>query len=168
MKFLTRVNSTTAYGAVILIRFMVGGIFLSEGIQKFLFADANGVGRFAKIGIPSPEIMAPFVGGVEIFCGTLVVLGLFTRLVSLPLLATIIAAILSTKMPILLGHGFLCFNLPQLAHYGFWSMVHEARADVSMLLGLVFLICVGAGRWSVDAQIWSRAKPMEPTEWSSI
>jgi len=168
MNFFTRVNSTTAYGAVILIRFMVGGVFLSEGIQKFLFPDANGVGRFAKIGIPSPEIMAPFVGGVEIFCGTLVVLGLFTRLVSLPLLATIIAAILSTKMPILLGHGFWHFSLPNLAQYGFWSMAHEARTDVSMLLGLLFLLCVGAGRWSMDAQIWSRSKPMEPTEWSSI
>ena len=87
--------------AVILIRIMVGVVFVSEGIQKFLFPDANGVGRFAKIGIPSPEITAPFVGGIEIICGALILLGLFTRLATIPLLIDISVAILSTKIPIL-------------------------------------------------------------------
>jgi uncharacterized membrane protein YphA (DoxX/SURF4 family) len=168
MNLFTRLNSTTAYGAVVLIRFMVGGVFLSEGLQKFLFPDANGMGRFAKIGMPFPEILAPFVGGVEIFCGTLIVLGLFTRLASLPLLIDISTAILSTKIPILLGHGFWHFSLPNLAQYGFWSMAHEARTDVSMLLGLLFLICVGAGMWSMDAQFLGRSKPSEPMEGTSI
>ena len=43
--------------AVILIRLMVGIVFLSEGIQKFLYPAEQGAGRFAKIGIPSPELM---------------------------------------------------------------------------------------------------------------
>jgi putative oxidoreductase len=168
MNLFTRINSTTAYGAVVLIRLMVGGVFLSEGIQKFLFPDADGVGRFAKIGIPSPEIMAPFVGAIEITCGVLIMLGLFTRLASIPLLINISVAILSTKIPILIGHGYWHFSLPKLAQYGFWSMAHEARTDVSMLLGLLFLLCVGAGMWSIDAQLFSRSKDLDSTEMNSI
>ena len=133
--FLTEAPTTT-----ILIRLMVGGVFLAEGIQKFLFPSALGVGRFIKIGIPAPEIMAPFVGGVEIVCGILLLLGLCTKLASIPLLIDIVVAIVSTKVTILVKSGF-------------WSMVHEARTDFSMLLGLIFLLIVGAGAWSIDRMI---------------
>jgi len=71
---------TSAPAAVFLVRLIVGPIFLSEGIQKFLYPDENGVGRFAKIGIPWPEFTGPFVGVVEIVCGTLILIGLLTRL----------------------------------------------------------------------------------------
>jgi uncharacterized membrane protein YphA (DoxX/SURF4 family) len=143
--------ATTAPRATILVRVIVGGVFLAEGIQKFLYPDALGTGRFAQIGIPSPEIMGPFVGVVEIVCGGLVLLGLLTRLAALPLLIDISVAILSTKVPILLGHGYWIFTLPKLTRYGFWNMIHEARTDFSMWLGLVFLLIVGAGSISLDA-----------------
>jgi len=139
-----------APGAVILVRFLVGGVFLVEGIQKFLFADELGVGRFIKIGIPAPEIMAPFVGAVETVCGGLLLLGLLTRFAAFLLLINISVAIVSTKVPIILGHGFWRFTLPKLAHYGFWSMAHEARTDFCMWLGSLFLIIAGAGRISLD------------------
>jgi len=142
---------TNAPGATILVRCIVGGVFLCEGIQKFLYPEALGAGRFAQIGIPAPEVMGPFVGVVEIVCGSLVLLGLLTRLAALPLLINISVAILSTKVPILLGHGFWTFSLPKAARYGFWSMAHEARTDFSMWLGLVFLLIVGAGSISLDA-----------------
>ena len=87
---------------VILIRLMVGTVFFFEGVLKFLYPDALGAGRFAKIGIPFPQIMGPFVGGVEIVCGALVLIGLLTRLAAIPLLINISVAILSTKIPILL------------------------------------------------------------------
>ncbi|MGC2511991.1 MAG: DoxX family protein, partial [Acidobacteriaceae bacterium] len=58
--------------AIVLVRVLVGWVFLSEGIQKFLYPAALGVGRFAKIGIPAPQVMAPFVGGVEIVFGALI------------------------------------------------------------------------------------------------
>jgi putative oxidoreductase len=61
--------------AVLLIRILVGWVFLSEGIQKFLFPGALGVGRFVKIGIPWPQVIAPFVGVVEIVCGALLLIG---------------------------------------------------------------------------------------------
>ena len=98
-----------------------------------------------------PEVLGPFVGGVEIICGALVVVGLLTRLAAIPLLIDISVAILSTKIPILLGHGFWNFTLAKLPRYGFLSMMHEARTDFSMLLGLIFLLIVGAGHWSLDS-----------------
>src|SRR5579862_3648138 len=87
--------------AILLARILVGWVFVSEGIQKFLFPAQLGAGRFAKIGIPSPQFMAPFVGAVEIIFGVLVILGLFTRLATLPLLCVIATAIATTKIPML-------------------------------------------------------------------
>jgi uncharacterized membrane protein YphA (DoxX/SURF4 family) len=129
--------------AVVLVRILVGWVFLSEGIQKFLFPAALGPGRFAKIGIPLPELSAPFVGGVEIVFGVLVLIGLFTRLATVPLLIDIIVALITTKLPL-------------LAKNGVWGALHEARTDVSMLLGLIFLLIVGGGAWSLDARLNSR------------
>jgi uncharacterized membrane protein YphA (DoxX/SURF4 family) len=135
-----RIVATHAPAAVILIRLMVGAVFLSEGIQKFLFPADVGAGRFAKIGLPSPETLAPLVGCFEIACGTLVLLGLLTRLATIPLIVIMFTAIYTTKFPILLDQGF-------------WKMAHEARTDWSMLLGSLLLLVVGAGPWSLDARL---------------
>ena len=145
--------ATDAPRWVVLIRIAVGGIFLSEGIQKFLYPGENGAGRFARIGIPSPDVMGPFVGIVEIVCGTLILLGLITRLAAIPLIIDMLVAILATKIPILLGHGFWGFSLRTLPYYGPWGMLHEARTDLAMLLGSIFLLLVGAGLWSIDARL---------------
>jgi putative oxidoreductase len=110
-----------------------------------MFADILGAGRFAHIGIPFPEIMGPFVGAVETICGALIIVGLLTRLAAIPLITIMIVAILSTKIPILLGHDFWIFHVPKLPRYGFWSMAHEARADFTMLLGCLYLLIEGAG-----------------------
>jgi uncharacterized membrane protein YphA (DoxX/SURF4 family) len=130
--------ASNASPAVILIRFIVGGVFLSEGLQKFIFPVDLGVGRFIKIGIPSPEIMAPFVGVVEIVGGVLLLAGFLTRLAAMPLIIDMLVAITTTKLPILQKSGF-------------WAMAHEARVDYAMLLGCIFLLITGAGRWSLDA-----------------
>jgi putative oxidoreductase len=138
---MTRADYSATSGvpaAVVLVQLLVGLVFLSEGIQKFLFPETLGVGRFTKIGIPAPEFLAPFVGAVEIGCGLLVVLGLVTRQAAVPLLIDILVAIVTTKTPMLLKSGF-------------WATAHEARTDYSMLLGLSFLLVVGGGPWSLDA-----------------
>jgi putative oxidoreductase len=139
----------------ILIRLQVGLIvFLPEGIQKLIYPDILGAGRFAKIGIPYPEIMGPFVGVVETVCGALVILGLLTRLAVIPLIIIMIVALISTKLPILVGHDVWMFHLAQdIKRTGFWSMMHEARADLTMLLGCIYLLIVGAGRWSLEAMM---------------
>jgi putative oxidoreductase len=140
MTFFRKLVSTNAPAAVILIRLIVGCVFLSEGIQKFLFPKALGVGRFTNIGIPNPEIMAPFVGVCEIVCGVLFILGLLTRFAAVTMIINMLVAIWTTKIPILLQSGF-------------WSMAHEARTDYAMLFGSIFLLLVGAGSWSMDANI---------------
>jgi putative oxidoreductase len=131
---------SSAPGATVLVRLLVGVVFLSEGIQKFLFPTTLGIGRFIKIGIPAPQFLAPFVGVVEIVCGTLLIIGLLTRLAALILLIDITVAILTTKVPM-------------LAKVGFWATMHEARTDICMWLGSLFLLIVGAGPWSVDARV---------------
>ena len=147
---------TDAPAAAVLVRIMTGSVFLSEGIQKFLYPEDLGSGRFTKIGIPSPDVMGPFVGSCEVVCGILLIVGFLTRVAAIVLLIDISVAIVSTKIPVLLGHGFWSFSLPKLPRYGFWSMMHEARADFSMWLGLLFLLIVGAGRWSFDAKVMRR------------
>ena len=104
--------------------------------------------------MPFPHFTASFVGYLEIFGGLLLLTGLMTRLIAIPFIAEMIVAILSTKIPILPGYGFWGFSLPKLPRYGFWSMMHEARTDFSMWLGLLFLLIVGAGKkWSLDARL---------------
>jgi uncharacterized membrane protein YphA (DoxX/SURF4 family) len=161
-KLLKPAPSRVTAKAVVLIRLMVGGVFLVEGLLKFLHPAEFAAGRFAKIGIPTPEAMGPFVGGAETACGALVLLGLFSRLAAIPLLIDISVAILSTKIPVLLGHGFWGFALSKLPRYGFLSMVHEARTDFSMWLGLVFLLIVGGGWWSLDSLFARRDDREQP------
>lgn len=129
--------------AVILIRLMVGLVFLSEGIQKFLDPDRRGAGRFEKIGLPAPEFLGNFVASFEVVCGVCIVLGLLTRLAVLPTITIMLVAIATTK-------------LPMLAEAGFWEMAHASRTDFSMLLGSLYLLITGAGPWSLDNRFQPR------------
>ncbi len=140
MKLKSWLFDVSAPASVLLVRLLVGVVFLSEGIQKFLYPAALGAGRFAKIGIPAPQFSAPFVGAVETVCGALLIIGLLTRLAAIPLLITISTAIVTTKIPFFLRNGF-------------WAVMHEARTDLCMFLGSIFIIAVGAGRLSLDARI---------------
>ncbi|HLT31422.1 MAG TPA: DoxX family protein [Myxococcaceae bacterium] len=142
----------------LLIRLMVGGVFLSEGIQKFLEPASRGAGRFVKIGLPAAEFLGPLVGATEVLCGSLVLFGLLTRIAVLPLIATMVVAIATTKLPILLGRSIFGLQLRELSSYGFWSMAHEARTDVAMLLGSLFLLLVGAGPLALDAVLIRRRR----------
>lgn len=126
----------TGFG-LLLLRVLVGWVFLSEGIQKFLYPGALGSGRFAKIGIPFPHFTGPFVGVVEIVCGVMLILGIATLYAVIPLLINIGVAIVTTKWPILHKEGF-------------WAAMHESRTDLCMFLGLIAIACLGAGSWSFD------------------
>ncbi|MBO9202612.1 MULTISPECIES: DoxX family protein [Niastella] len=136
----SKIFQTDNSNTTIIIRLMVGAVFISEGMQKFLFANKLGAGRFAKIGLPNPDFLGTFVGSFEIVCGTLVLIGLFTRLAAMPLLTIMLVAIATTKAQL-------------LADNGFWSMLHDSRTDWSMLLGSIFLIIKGGGNWSLDKKI---------------
>jgi uncharacterized membrane protein YphA (DoxX/SURF4 family) len=131
---------TDAPAATWIVRWLTGMVFFLEGIKKFLFVAQWGVGRFMRIGIPHPQFFGPFVGCVEIVCGLLLLMGLFTRFASIALLIDITVAILSTKLPILLKQGW-------------WPAEAEARTDYAMLMGLIFLLIVGGGACSLDARL---------------
>lgn len=151
-----RLTQTQAPASNILVRFLVGLVFFFEGIQKLIYPDILGAGRFTDIGIPWPDVIGPFVGVVETTCGLLLLTGLLTRLASIPLIITMIVAITSTKIPILLGSDLSIFNVAEDARFGFWGMEHAIRTDFAMLLGATYLAIVGAGRWSLDAAINTR------------
>ena len=135
-----RIVETHAPRSTALVRVIVGWVFFTEGIQKFLFPADLGVGRFVKIGIPVPEVSAPFVGVVETVGGAMLIAGVLTRLGAVALLIDILVAIASTKVPMLIQKGF-------------WPAMHEARLDFAMAFGLVFLILEGAGAFSLDSKL---------------
>jgi uncharacterized membrane protein YphA (DoxX/SURF4 family) len=124
----------------IIIRLIVGAVFLSEGIQKFLFPAIRGAGRFEKIGLPFPEFLGTFVGAFEILCGAIILIGLITRLASIPLIIIMLVAFTTTKSEVYLEKGF-------------WELLHGSRTDWSMLLGSIFLLIKGSGNWSLDNKL---------------
>lgn len=140
----------------VLIRAAVGLIFLTQGIVKFT-DPKMGVIRFTRIGFPAPGFTSHLVGAFEILCGTLVLVGLLTRLAAVPLLVVISTAIGTTKIPEL-------FRPAQ----GFWFMVSDARTDFAMLCSLIFLICVGGGRWSFDALRLRAGGPRDRAPWRAL
>ena len=134
--------STSQDASITLIRLMVGAVFLSEGIQKFLFPAIRGAGRFEKIGLQAPEFLGTFVGTFEVVCGALILIGFLTRLAAIPTLIIMLVAIATTKSQV-------------LADEGFWAMMHGSRTDWAMLLGSIFLIIKGGGKYSLDGKIWT-------------
>lgn len=144
---LNKIINTDNSPTTIIIRLIVGAVFLSEGIQKFLFAELRGAGRFEKIGLPFPEFLGSFVGFFEILSGALILFGLMTRIAAVPTIVIMLVAIAVTKSDVLINDGF-------------WAMLHGSRTDWSMLLGSIFLIIKGGGKWSLDYMISNKAEPM--------
>lgn len=132
-----RFFQTDADPATVIIRSIVGYIFVAEGLQKFLYSETLGVGRFLKIGIRYAELAAPFVGVCEIVFGSMILIGFLTRLSVLPQIVIMLVALATTKLSLLGSKGLLPFT-------------HEARNDLLMLFGLIFLLKKGAGAYSVD------------------
>lgn len=140
---------------MILVRVIVGLVFLTEGILKFVRPAELGSGRFAHIGFPVPSVLAPLVGASEIVAGAAVILNLYAGDAALMLLVVILTALVTTKVPILLGHSFGPFQPPKLEHYGFLSFMHEARTDLCMLFGLIAILLDSGIKFGQRRQ-WNR------------
>jgi uncharacterized membrane protein YphA (DoxX/SURF4 family) len=125
---------------MILIRVVVGLVFLTEGILKFVEPGDLGSGRFAHIGLPFPHLLAPFVAVIEILAGAAMILGLYAGDAAVLLLIVILTAILTTKVPILLGHRIGRFEPPHFGRYGLLSFLHESRTDLCMLCGCLAVL----------------------------
>ncbi len=145
---LAPVLSTRAPAAVALIRLYVGPVFLCEGALKFLRPASLGSGRFDKAGIPAPAFLSALDGIFEIGCGALILLGLLTRLATLPMIVDMLGALLITKLPIFWGRAPLFRG-----EHGWWDFIHESRVDLAQLCGCLFLLVVGGGALSLDARL---------------
>jgi putative oxidoreductase len=137
---LRNIVKTKKTGTILLIRLMVGIIFLSEGIQKFLLPHKRGTGLFSEFGFPEPHIVGPLTGSIEMLCGLLIIIGFLTRLASIPLVFLMLIAMATIKVEL-------------LQHNGIWEMLHASRVEWAMLLGSIFLMIRGSGKWSVDHQL---------------
>jgi putative oxidoreductase len=144
-KIITFVQGTVSDNRALLPRLIVGLVFLSEGIQKYLFPEQLGTGRFETIGFTHPAFWAYFTGAFESICGSLILLGSFTRLAAIPLFIIMITAFITTKWPILIDKGF-------------WAMAHEYRTDFAMTLLLLYLFIYGSGKWSIDSFVFKPLK----------
>ena len=142
--FKALIFSTVPDNRSVYVRLIVGLTFLTEGIQKYIFPELLGTGRFIKIGFSHPGFWAYFAGTFEIVCGILLLMGLVTRLASIPLFVIMMTAFVTTKWPILIEKGF-------------WVMAHEYRTDFAMTVLLIYLFIYGAGAWSFDAKIVQNA-----------
>ena len=140
--------------SILLLRLMAGGVFLWEGLIKFVYAN-QGIGRFTKLGIPFPHFTAAFVGGLEIVGGSLFLSGLLTRFIAIPFVMEMIVAILSTKISLYLGTSPLPLP-PAPPKVGLWAVLHEIRSEYALILTSAFLLINGPGRWSLDALLFRR------------
>lgn len=138
-----KITATDSRSTTILIRFMVGFIFFSEGFQKFLFPHVRGAGRFEEMGIPTPEFLSYFVATFEVICGAMILLGLLTRLAAVPIIFIMLVVIILTR-------------LPTLVYENFWVMMYISKIDFAMLIGAIYLFIEGSGRWSVDQKLFFR------------
>jgi len=138
--FKSQILNTENDSKIIIIRLIVGLIFISEGIQKFLIVTIFGPAFFQEIGFANPMFWVNFTGAFEILCGILILFGLFTRLASIPLFTIMIFAFIITKLPL-------------LATKGIWTFLHEYATEFSLTLLLVLLFIYGGGRWSADLKI---------------
>ena len=126
--------------SMILIRVMVGLVFVLEGSLKFLRPEELGAGRFEALGLPIPQFLAPLVGGMEIGGGAAILLNLYAGDAALALLVVIVTALVTTKLPILLGRPLGPFPLEKLKEYGWLNFFHQARTDFCMVLGLLAIV----------------------------
>lgn len=142
---------------MILIRVIVALVFITEGVLKFAFPGELGSGRLERIGFPFPHVLSPLVGLGEIAAGAAVLANFYAGDAAILLLAIILAAIVSTKIPILLGHSFGPFTLQKnISHFGILGFLHEARTDLAMLFSLIAIAIDSGVRGGRKAQWYQR------------
>lgn len=143
--------------ATLLLRLMAGGVFVWEGIMKFVFPTL-GVGRFTKLGFPAPHLTASIIGAWEIAGGALLMVGLLTRGAAILFAIEMVVAVLSTKIGLYLGTSPLPLP-PAPPQVGFWAVLHESRSDYAQLLTSLYLAIAGPGVLSLEARLQSARAP---------
>ena len=138
--------------SILLLRLMAGGVFLWEGILKFVYTN-QGVGRFAKLGFP--DGVAQLVASYEIVGGLALIVGIATRWAAVPFIFEMLVAVATTKIALYLGTSPLALP-PSPPQIGIWAVLHEIRSEYAQMLTAMFLALNGPGRWSIDE--WMKGK----------
>lgn len=127
--------SATADSAILILRIGIAVMMLVHGFPKMLMLFSGGAAQFPPILGMSPALALSLTVFAEVFCSLLILLGLGTRIATLPLIITMLVAIL-------LVHAADPFSVKELAvHY---------------LLGYVVLLVAGSGKYSVDYLLQGR------------
>jgi putative oxidoreductase len=116
----------------LLLRLAVGSVLLFEGVLKFLRPQLYGIGRFDALGFPFPGFFAPLVGGFEVACALLVLVGLGVRVAVIPLASILLAA---SVVVLAQGLGWVALEL-------------------ALVVACGILLKLGGGAWSLDRKIW--------------
>lgn len=145
---------TSGPKATLAIRLMAGGVFFWEGLLKLAYAN-QGVGRFTKLGLPVPDVLAPAIAVLEIGGGLLLMSGLLTRLISVPFIVEMVVAMLATKVGVFFGTSPLP-RPPSPPTVGLWAVLHDIRSDYAQIMSCIFLLAAGPGPWSLDAWLARR------------
>ena len=138
-KMLRGIASKLEWLPPLLARITIGFIFIQSGWGKLHHLDKV-IDFFTQLGIPAPHLQAPFVATVEFVCGTAVLLGVLTRITSIPLIGTMVVAILTAKK----------------SDIGDISDLF-AMAEYLYIVLLAWLAVAGAGPVSID-YFWCRKK----------
>ena len=142
MNFKVTLKTNTIRG-YLLIRIIIGIVFLVSGLQKFFLFDQAGPTQFLEMGFGYPALTAWFVGVFEVVCAAFILVGFATRLSTIPLIIIMLIALFTTKFPLLAE--------------GFWIFAGAARLDLAMLLLLIFVLINGADQRSVDRRLHRRS-----------
>ena len=139
LSFFAASSQHCAWSSVLLLRFWVGAVFILAGYRKFAEPESMGSGRFEEMGLPFPQFLGPWVGFWEIAGGIMVLAGILTRAGAIPLIITMIVAILTTKVP----------QFQESVVQG----LHASRLDFALLMTSLYLLIVGGGRYGFDRLI---------------
>jgi len=134
-------NNNVAQIGLVLLRVVTGLIFIMHGLQKFNQGIPNTVEGFRSMGVFAPELMGPFIAGLELFGGIALILGLLTRPISVLLVANMI------------GAAFLVH-----VEQGFFAATggYEYVLALGAMAGTLAL--TGAGKFSLDGAVFGRNK----------
>ena len=142
-RLVLRVSSTLRWLPPTVTRLTLGWVFIESGWGKLHSLDKV-IAYFSELGIPAPQFQAPLAAGTEFVCGVLLLVGLATRVASLPLIGTMIVAIITARRADLNGISDL---------FGFIEYLY--------IVLCLWLGAYGAGPISLDAVFAKRFEAAE-------
>lgn len=140
---LDKIASYLSSPLLLVIRLYWGWQFFQTGKAKLMDVDAF-TERFAGWGIPFPKLNVLLAGSTECFGGLLLMIGLFSRIVTIPLIFTMVVAYMTASREVVMG----IFNDPD---------AFVSATPFLFMLASVIVFVFGPGAFSADHLIRKRA-----------